>query len=75
MPRSHSGLEVLEVILGALHTYGITSQLGYITSDNYGANDTLNAHLSTKLLDTSGITWDPKLYRARCLGHIVNLPV
>jgi len=25
MPRSYSGLEVLEVILDALHTYGIIS--------------------------------------------------
>jgi hypothetical protein len=56
MPRSYSGLEVLEVILDALYTYGITSQLSYITSDNYRANDTLNAYLLTKLLDTSSIT-------------------
>jgi hypothetical protein len=73
MTQGHSGLEVLPALLDAFKRYNIFHKIGYITSDNHGANDTLNSHLSSHLLTEHNIKWHPIQHRGRCLGHIINL--
>jgi hypothetical protein len=74
MPDGHAGEKVAKVVFDCLSEYRITNKLGFITSDNHGANDTLNQHLSEGLavLDEP-VEWDPTRYRLRGLGHILNI--
>jgi len=73
MPLGHAGKYECPIIIKTLEDYRILPRIGYITSDNYGANDTLNSHLSNEL-SIRGIEWDSILHRGRCFGHILNLP-
>ncbi|KAK5015218.1 hypothetical protein LTR39_002733, partial [Cryomyces antarcticus] len=52
----------------------IQHKLGYITSDNASANDTMMAAISEELaaLDPP-VLWDAVQHRVRCNGHCVNL--
>jgi len=62
-----------EHVINTLETYGISSQVGYFTSDNASSNDKLLNCLATRLKDTHGIDFDPISRRIRCSGHIINL--
>lgn len=68
MPLSHAGKYVCPIIIKTLKDYRILPRIGYITSDNYGANDTLNSHLLNEL-SIRGIKWDSILHRGRCFGQ------
>ena len=46
----HAGVEVVGHIVTALKDYDIEEKLGYITTDNHGANDTMCKALSERLL-------------------------
>jgi len=70
MEDGHSGSEVAQQVIKKLDNYGIKERLGYITTDNHGANDTLCVALSEQLEG-----WQPLQRRLRCLGHIINLAV
>ena len=70
MDKGHGGVEVAAVVSNTLDYYGIKDRLGYITSDNHGANDVLCNILAQEL---NG--WDPQQRRLRCVGHIINLAV
>jgi hypothetical protein len=72
MPSGHAGSEVSKALFATLEQYEIIDKIGYITSDNHSANDTMSYHLS-ELLKVEGVTWDPVRHRCRCLGHIINL--
>ena len=50
--------------------YGFSDRLGFITSDNYGANDTLCRAIVEAVPE-----WNPVDNRLRCLGDIINLAV
>lgn len=41
MNEGHTGPQVASKIMETLDWYGIRQKLGYITSDNHGANDTI----------------------------------
>ena len=49
MDKGHGGIEVATVVSNTLDYYGIKDRLGYITSDNYGANDVLCNILAQEL--------------------------
>jgi len=44
--NGHAGSEVAKVIIEVLDDYGVKDNLGYITTDNATANDTLYSELS-----------------------------
>jgi hypothetical protein len=70
--NGHAGVEVAAQIATTLEAYDITDRLGYITTDNHGANDTMCEELSKRLSYTQ---WQPKQRRLRCIGHIINIAV
>ncbi|TKA55306.1 hypothetical protein B0A49_13415 [Cryomyces minteri] len=70
----HGGAEVAPYFMETLKHYEIERKLGYITSDNHGANDKLLRVISSELAKQDPpIEWDPVQHRCRCFGHIVNL--
>lgn len=70
LTAGHSGTEVAPHVLQALELYQIKERVGYVTTDNATANDTLCVALSESLND-----WKPIERRLRCVGHIINLAV
>lgn len=64
-------MNVAELIFEVLERLEITTKIGYITSDNASANDTM----MTSLADLIPTPWDAVQHRARCLGHCINLTV
>jgi hypothetical protein len=54
-----------------LEAYGITDRLGYITADNYGANDTMCIELERQL----PTPWQAEQRRLRCVSYIINIAV
>ncbi|TKA61827.1 hypothetical protein B0A49_11604 [Cryomyces minteri] len=70
----HGGAEVAPYFMETLKHYEIERKLGYITSDNHGANDKLLRVISSELAKQDPpIEWDPVQHRCRCFGHVVNL--
>jgi hypothetical protein len=63
-----AGREVGPIILDSSQSFGIFSNIGYITSDKASANDKAMAALSDHIPD-----WDLVQHRTRCLGHCINL--
>jgi hypothetical protein len=70
LAAGHSGVEVAPYVLRALEWYQIKERVGYVTTDNATANDTLCMALGDQLND-----WQPVERRLRCIGHIINLAV
>lgn len=68
MHNGHAGAAVAPKILRTLERYNIVDKLGYITSDNHRANDTMCRCIAEELEN-----WDPIEHRLRCMGHIINL--
>jgi hypothetical protein len=67
----HSGANMAEVIAPVIKEYGLQDRVGYFVLDNVKSNDTCVQALTAQLeLDR-----DPKQYRLRCFGHIINLAV
>lgn len=73
MLEGHTGILVADEVLKVLKDYGIDPNLGYITTDNATCNDTLMRSLATKMKAEYDINYDPKEYRLRCAGHVLNL--
>lgn len=75
MPEGHAGVYVAREIFNCLLDYEITHKIGWITSDNATANDTMSDHLCVLLSEELDppVHWDPIKRRTRCLGHILNL--
>jgi hypothetical protein len=65
----HSGANMAEVIAPVIREYGLEDRVGYFVLDNIKSNDTCVQALTAKLQ----LNRDPKQYRLRCFGHIVNL--
>jgi hypothetical protein len=70
LDNGHSGVEVAPHIIKVLEQYEIKERVGYITTDNATANDTLCHELGEFLTN-----WKPRERRLRCIGHIINLAV
>jgi hypothetical protein len=68
----HAGVKVAGHIVTTLEAYKIKDKLGYITTDNHGANDTMCRALSEQLPKTN---WQPAQQRLRCIGHMLNIAV
>lgn len=45
LDQGYAGIHVAEKIIDTLQAFSIKEQLGYITADNHGANNTLCAAL------------------------------
>lgn len=69
----HTGENMANVVIAALKFYGILPQIGAITSDNVGANDSMCNIIAEKIQEE--FQWDPDENRIRCLPHIINLAV
>jgi hypothetical protein len=74
LPQGHSGTEVAPIVLEVLEDFEITERLGYITTDNHGANDTLCRALS-EALSKQLKNWQPSERRLRYIGYIINIAV
>ena len=72
--KGHSGKAQFDVFLPVLKDYDITRKLGAVVGDNSGTNDTLCCEIEDHLLEED-ISWDASYWRARCMGHIINLAV
>jgi hypothetical protein len=72
LPEGHTGKEQAGVVYECLKRYGLTRQLGSITSDNATVNEAVNAELA-KLLQQDRIAWDPVQHKIGCLAHTVQL--
>ena len=57
-------------MLAALKDFEIDQKLGYITANNYGANNTLCKAISNKL-----VNWQLLEHRLQYIGYIINLAV
>jgi hypothetical protein len=69
----HDGESIAHTLAATLKTFDITdSQISAFQMDNASNNDTTLQALATEP-SLEGI--DPKSYRLRCLGHIINLVV
>jgi hypothetical protein len=73
--KGHSGKAQFDVFLPVLNDYGITQKLGAVVGDNSSTNDTLCREIEDHLLEEEDISWDASYWRARCMGHIINLAV
>lgn len=71
----HSGANLSDVLLKVVEDFGFLDNLGYITTDNAGNNDTMITGFSGLLKDKHNINFQPKHCRLRCTGHIINLTV
>lgn len=70
--HSHSGEVQSKHLLSTIQYFDITSNLGYVTTDNGSSNDTCLRALSDSL-QALDIEFDPVLRHIRCGGHIINL--
>jgi len=70
--EGHAGEAVAPHILRTLERYSITEKLGYITTDNHGANDTMCRAIESAL---QALNWTAKERRLRCAGHIFNIAI
>lgn len=82
---AHTGENLSKYILAAINDFDITPQLGYFQMDNASNNDTMIREvsaskllpLSSAFLTNSNIAlpqeYNPRHYRIRCQGHILNL--
>ncbi|KAJ6439010.1 hypothetical protein O9K51_08414 [Purpureocillium lavendulum] len=66
----HEGSHLAAATLEVIDEWGFASKLGYFVMDNAGNNDTMMRSLSLGRFD---ISYDPKVHRLRCQGHIINL--
>ena len=70
LPKGHSGAQVAPYILSTLKDYGVEERLGYITTDNHGANDTMCTAIEEEIPN-----FKPEERRLRCVGHIINIAI
>jgi len=68
---NHSGANMAEAIAPVIKEYGLQDRVGYFVLDNVKSHDTC----VRELIDRLQLNRDPKQYRLRCFGHIVNLAV
>lgn len=68
--HGHAGERVAPHLLRIMDEYGFRDKIGWIVSDNHGANDTLCRALANELDD-----FDAVERRLRCFCHMVNIPV
>ena len=66
----HAGVEVAPLVLSTLEEFGIEDRLGYITTDNHGANDTM-----CRLIEEELPEFHTQERRLRCIGHIINIAI
>ena len=66
----HSGAKVAPWIISTAREFGIEQRLGYITTDNHKANDTMCAAISEEISE-----FDPQERRLRCMGHMINIAI
>ena len=71
----HSSENQAVEILNVINDYSIASKVGYFVMDNVTNNDTMIKELSKKLKEKHEIIWDPRPYRLRCNGHVINLAI
>ncbi|KAJ6436410.1 transposase-like protein [Purpureocillium lavendulum] len=67
---SHSGGLQAKVFLEVVEEYELSEKVGYFTTDNHEANDTMLEDIAKGI---EGL--DPVARRLRCSGHIMNLIV
>jgi len=68
-----SGAYLATLLIQTIEDYNLTAQLGWITSDNIGVNNTL-IHAIECFIHANGYThWQEKICRLRYIGHIINL--
>ena len=70
--QGHAREDVAPHIINVLQRYNIKHKLGFITTDNATANDTLCRAIERQLA-LDGVAWDAATQRLRCLGHILNI--
>ena len=68
MLAGHAGVDIAEVIIDALDSYGIVDKLGVYVADNADSNDTAWKEVLRRLYP--GRVSNES--RSRCLGHIIN---
>ena len=69
MKGTHSGDQIVEVLIDVAREYAFVGQLGVFVGDNVESNDVAWREI-LKVLHPNR---DPKASRSRCLGHIINL--
>jgi hypothetical protein len=71
--ESETGAYSATLLIQTIKEYNLTTQLGWITSDNVVVNDTLICAIEA-FMHAEGINyWTEKTRRLCCIGHIINL--
>jgi hypothetical protein len=71
--ESETGAYSATLLIQTIKEYNLTTQLGWITSDNVGVNDTIIFAIEA-FMHAEGINyWTEKTQRLCCIGHIINL--
>jgi len=71
----HTGENLSKYVMEVIRDYDIQGNLGYFVMDNAENNDTMMTSLSSSLRREFRLHYDPKHFRLRCQGHIINLAV
>jgi hypothetical protein len=71
----HTGENLSKYVMEVIRDYDIQGNLGYFVMDNAENNDTMITSLSHSLRREFRLHYDPKHFRLRCQGHIINLAV
>lgn len=70
---SHHGTRLGQALYKVVQRVGLTNKVGYVTSDSATNNDTMMDEFGDHVKSNTGIPYNGRKRRLRCMAHIINL--